>query len=319
MKIEFQKALVTGGAGFIGSHLVDALVGGGCRVVVLDDLSTGRLDNLNRVRQTIEFHQRDVRDANSVAVAAADCDVIFHQAAVVSVPYSVDHPLESAHVNEIGTLNVLEAARIHRIRRVVFASSCAVYGDDPALPKHESMPIKPISPYALQKAIGEQYAALYKSLHQMDMICLRYFNVFGPRQDPSSAYSGVISIFMQHAVTGKQPSIYGDGNQTRDFVFVSDVVAANLAAAQAPVVEEPVYNIGSQNAVSINELWSCIRDLAGITLDPHYKAPRSGDLLASRADIRAAASKLGFSPRYSFEKGLEITFDWYKNAYSAGK
>ena len=251
MRRKIGKALVTGGAGFIGSNLVDALLREGADVKVLDNLSTGRLKNLERVERQIEFKQGDIRDIETVKSICYGCDIVFHQAAVVSVPQTVEDPLMSAAVNDTGTLNVLEAARNVGVKRVVLASSCAVYGDDPELPKQEHMIVKPQSPYAVQKYTSEMNAGLYYELYGLETVCLRYFNVFGPRQDPTSPYSGVISIFMASAAQGRQPIIYGDGMQYRDFVFVNDVVNANLLAAVADKAKGGVFNIGTGQYVTI--------------------------------------------------------------------
>ncbi|RLC23000.1 MAG: hypothetical protein DRH21_07590, partial [Deltaproteobacteria bacterium] len=227
MSSKFNKALVTGGAGFIGSHIVDALVAEGCDVVVLDDLSSGSLSNLEHIKNKITFYKGTIQDQKILMKASENCEVIFHQAAMVSVTKTVDNPVDSAFINDLGTLFVLESARQNKVKRVVLASSSAVYGDDPLLPKHENMPLKPMSPYAVQKLTGELYARIYYDLYGLETVCLRYFNVYGPRQDPSSPYSGVISIFMTRAVSKKPPVICGDGKQYRDFVFVKDVVKAN--------------------------------------------------------------------------------------------
>ena len=311
MSLRFTKALVTGGAGFIGSHLVDGLLSEGCQVTVIDDLSTGSLANLEHVKERITFYQEDIRNQEILIKAAIDCDIIFHLAAVVSVPQTVDNPIDSAMVNEMGTLLVLEAARHNKINRVVLSSSCAVYGDDPAIPKHENMNLKPQSPYAVQKLSNEFYARLYFELYELETVCLRYFNVYGPRQDPSSPYSGVISIFMTKAVSNSTPVIYGDGNQYRDFIFVADVVRANLLAAGTDEAGGKIFNIGTGGFVRINELWEMISRQADCKIKPEYKPSRPGDILESVANIDSAAKILGFEPEYSFEKGLEITFNYY--------
>ena len=304
-------ALVTGGAGFIGSHLVDALIGQGARVTVIDNLSTGRRENLREAGPGLHFHEGDIRDRDLLKKLMHGVDVVFHQAAVVSVPLSVAQPLESAEVNEMGTLTVLETARQAGCRRVVLASSSAVYGDDPQLPKREEMTLRPLSPYAIQKMVGEHYAGLYGTLYGLETACLRYFNVFGPRQDPSSPYSGVISIFMDRAVAGRAPSIYGDGEQTRDFVYVQDVVAANLGAATARDAAGQVFNIGTGQTITVNRLWQNVAELAGIDLAPEYQPARDGDIVHSVAAIAAARQHLGFDPAVSFEEGLARTYDWY--------
>ena len=311
MTLKFKKALVTGGAGFIGSHLVEGLLSKGCEVTVLDNLSTGRLSNLGHIRDHIIFYQGDIRDQEILVKAARDCDIIFHHAAVVSVPWTVDNPVDSAMVNQMGTLFVLEAARKNNVKRVVIASSSAVYGDDPVLPKHENMNPKPQSPYAVQKLTGEFYTNLYLDLYGLETVCLRYFNVYGPRQDPSSPYSGVISIFMTRACSKEAPVIYGDGNQYRDFVFVKDVVRFNLLAADAGKASGKIFNVGTGRFVRINSLWEMISKLAGIDIKPEHEPPRPGDILESVADIDCAGKDLGFEPDYSFEKGLEITFNYY--------
>lgn len=310
--MNFKKALITGGAGFIGSHLADSLTDAGCKVVILDNLTTGNLFNLRQIEEKITFYEGDIRDPEILDKAAKDCDVIFHEAAVVSVPQTVQNPVGSAMVNDIGTLRVLEAARRNSVKRVVLASSCAIYGDDPVLPKNENMEPKPMSPYAVQKLTGEFYARLYRNLYGLETVNLRYFNVYGPRQDPSSPYSGVISIFLTKAAAGQAPVIYGDGSQYRDFVFVQDVVRANLRAAVAERAVGKFFNVGTGGFIRIKDLWEMISGLAGVSAKPEYKPPRPGDIRESVADIDRARSLLGFNPEYSFEKGLKITHDWYR-------
>ncbi|MDX9785251.1 MAG: SDR family oxidoreductase [Desulfobacterales bacterium] len=309
-----SKALITGGAGFIGSNLADALVARGWGVTVLDNLSTGHLSNLARVKDKITFIEGDIRDSKAVKAAGKGCDVIFHQAAVVSVPQTVQMPVESAMVNDIGTLTVLEAARKNGSRRIVLASSCAVYGDEPTLPKTEAMPLKPMSPYAVQKMGGEYYARLYHELYGVETVCLRYFNVYGPRQDPSSPYSGVISIFLTRVAEKKQPVIYGDGDQSRDFIFVQDVVKANILAATTPGVSGSVFNIGTGHAVTVNHLWDSICRLENVQIDAIHQSPRPGDIRHSLANIASAKESLGFSPDYVFEDGLALTYGWYQKS-----
>ena len=313
MNLKFKRTLVTGGAGFIGSHLVDALLSSGCEVKVIDNLSTGRLSNLEHIKDRISFYPSDIRDQEKLNKATRDCDTIFHLAAVVSVPFTVKNPLDSAMVNDMGTLYVLEAARKNRVKRVVFSSSCAVYGDDPTVPKNEYMNPKPKSPYAVQKLASEFYTRLYFELYNIETVCLRYFNVYGPRQDPSSPYSGVISIFMTKAGSKSSPVIYGNGEQFRDFIFVKDVVRANLLAANTDEAIGKTYNIGTSQFVPVNRVWAMISRLAGKNIKPEYKPPRPGDILESVADIERAKKDLGFVPKYSFENGLKETFDWYMN------
>jgi len=312
MKIEFTKALVTGGAGFIGSHLVEALVAAGSRVAVLDNLSSGRFSNLEHLKDRIEFHENDIRQLKVLTKVAQDCDVIFHLAAVVAVQQTINDPVDSAMINDIGTINVLEAARRNNIQRFVFASSCAVYGDDPRLPKNESMPLVPTSPYAVHKLAAEHHARVYSELFGLKTTSLRFFNVFGPRQDPSSPYSGVISIFITRAIAGQAPVIYGDGNQSRDFVYVRDVVKALILAANSNDSAGKSLNIGTGTSVSINRLWELIASQAGRQLAPVYAPARAGDILHSVADIDLAESLLKFTPDYSLEQGLAATLEWYR-------
>jgi nucleoside-diphosphate-sugar epimerase len=316
MKLSFKKALVTGGAGFIGSHLVEVLVSGKCKVTVVDNLSSGNLSNIEPLKDRITFYEGDIRQMDVLKKAARDCDVIFHLAAVVSVPQTVDNPVESAEINDIGTLNVFEAARSQNVRRIVFSSSCAVYGDDPELPKTEDMNPKPTSPYAVQKLSAEHYARIYDELYGLESVCLRYFNVFGPRQDPSSPYSGVISIFMTRAVSNEPPVIYGDGRQSRDFVYVRDVVNANLLAAAINQPRGSIFNVGTGNQVSINQLWELIASLGGRhELRPKYASARAGDIKHSFAGMEFTKSMLKFNPEYSLAQGLKMTFEWYKQCH----
>lgn len=312
MNVNFKKAMVTGGAGFIGSHISDALINSGCEVVVVDDLSSGRLANLEHIRNKISFYQGKIFDAELMAKACQGCEVIFHEAALVSVPKSVEMPIESAMINDIGTLTVLETARKCGVKRVVLASSSAVYGDNPESPKRETMMPEPMTPYAVQKLTGELNARVYHLMFGIETVCLRYFNVFGPRQDPSSPYSGVISIFLSKAASKQSPTIYGNGTQTRDFIFVKDVVKANLLAAVSEKAAGKVFNVGTGNCVTINYLWEAICRMSGLNIAPAYMPFRSGDILESLANIDRAKAELGFVPEYSFEQGLTITSEWYK-------
>ena len=308
-----KKCLVTGGAGFIGSNLVERLVGISVEVKVLDNLSSGFLQNLEPFREYIEFIEGDVRDIGTLQQVMSEVEVVFHQAALVSVPQSIEDPIETGMVNDLGTLSVLEAARHSGVRRVVFASSCAVYGDLPQLPKKEEMDTKPLSPYAASKLNGETYARLYGDLYGLETVCLRYFNVYGPRQDPSSPYSGVISIFMDNAARGERPTIYGDGEQYRDFVYVADVVQANLLAAQGENISGSTINVGTGKSVTVNSLWKNIAELAGVQGEPKRANFRPGDIRESVAEISRAHELLDYQPRYSLEEGLQFTWEWYRN------
>ncbi len=308
-----KKAMVTGGAGFIGSHLVDALIERGYAVVVLDNLSSGNKKNLEKVAERLDFIQGDICNMADVEDACRGCDLVFHLAAVVSVTESMQRPRETALVNELGCLNVLEASRRQGVRRVVLSSSSAVYGEQPGLPKKETMPLGPISPYALHKLINEQYADLYFKLYGMETVSLRYFNVYGPRQDPSSPYSGVISIFLTRAINGVAPVIFGNGSQFRDFVYVRDVVAANLAAATAKDAPGKAINIGTGQAITILLLWQTIQHISGTVMEAVHEVPRQGDILESVADIDFAQSLLGYVPGYSFKMGIAETYDWYRH------
>ncbi|MBW2411116.1 MAG: SDR family oxidoreductase [Deltaproteobacteria bacterium] len=317
MSSEISHALVTGGAGFIGSHIVEALIAKGCKVTVLDNLSTGSESNLDPVKNNITFLEGDIRDRPVLDKAAQSCDTIFHLAAVVSVPETIEDPVNSALTNDMGTLYVLEAAREKGVRRVVFSSSCAVYGDDPRLPKNEAMNPAPCSPYAVQKLTGEHHVRLGFDLYGLETVSLRYFNVYGPRQDPSSPYSGVISIFMNKAVEDQAPVIFGDGNQSRDFIYVADVVKANLLAATTAPAQGQTINIGTGADTQINRLWEMICALSGSTHRPQHEPSRSGDIYASVADISHAKSLLGFEIDYPFGRGLELTYRWYLSEQKA--
>lgn len=296
--------LVTGGAGFIGSHLVDTLVAEGHEVRVLDNLATGNAENL-RYSPKVEFIRGDIRDLGAVERAVAGVSIIFHQAALPSVPRSIADPISCHDVNATGTLNVLLAARDAGVKRVVFASSSSVYGNTPELPKRESMPTKPLSPYAAAKLQGEHYGRLFHQLYGLETVGLRYFNVFGPRQNPNSEYAAAIPKFIRLILSGKQPTVYGDGEQTRDFTPVQNVVDANLGAAFSPLAPGKVYNVGCGSRVSLNGLLSLVGKIVGREVRPEYLPAKAGDVRDSLADIEAARRELGYEPRMRIEAALE--------------
>jgi len=308
--------LVTGGAGFIGSHLTEEAARRGHRVRVADDLITGKRANLAHV-SGVEFLQGDLADLAFARKAVAGVEFVLHQAAIPSVPRSVADPLTSHRANVDATLNVLLAARDAGVRRVVFAGSSSAYGNTRTLPKYEAMPTYPLSPYALQKVVGEQYLQLFTSLYGLETVTTRYFNVFGPRQDPSSPYSGVISVFANALLDDRSPTIYGDGEQTRDFTYVADVVDGVLRAVEASNVSGEVLNIAAGGRISLNRLFYTMRTLIGSSVTPVYAAARAGDVRDSQADITKARTLLGFDPKVSFEDGLRLTVDSYRTLRGA--
>ncbi|MCA9590345.1 MAG: NAD-dependent epimerase/dehydratase family protein [Myxococcales bacterium] len=299
-----MRTLVTGGAGFIGSHIVRRLLELGHAVRVLDDFSTGSRDNLAEVSSDVEITAGDVRDADALERVANGCEVIFHEAAIVSVPYSIEHPMESHAVNVVGTLNTLEVARRVGARRVVFASSAAVYGAEPTLPKVESMLPAPISPYGVEKLTCEHYLAAWAHLFGVETVALRYFNVFGPRQDPSSPYSGVISVFVDRLLAGRGVTFFGDGRQTRDFVYAGDVAEANVLAASARGVSGRAYNVACGRETSLLDLATMIGDAVGRPVVRTFEPARVGDIARSSADIGRARDELGYAPAVTVEEGL---------------
>ena len=303
--------LVTGGAGFIGSHLVEELVRRGESVRVVDDLSTGRRHNLLPFPD-VEFIEGDLADLDVARRAVTGVEYVLHQAAIPSVPRSVLDPMASHRANVDASLNVLLAARDAGVTRVVYAGSSSAYGIAPIVPKIESMPAAPLSPYALQKFMVEQYCQLFSRLYGLETVTLRYFNVFGPRQDPSSPYSGVISLFISALCGGRQPTIYGDGEQTRDFTYVANVVDGVLRACLARGVSGEVINVATGGRISLNELFRVVRDAVGALVEPVYAAARSGDVRDSQADIRKARRTLGYEPTVGFEDGLKKTLEWYR-------
>jgi UDP-glucose 4-epimerase len=301
-----MKYLVTGGCGFIGSHIAEALVEKGHAVRIYDNLSSGHEENIARVRAQVEFIRADVRDFSALREAAAGMDGIFHEAALVSVFDSVERPRDNNEINIAGTLNVLLAAREQKVKRVVFASSAAIYGNDPALPKKEKMPPSPESPYALAKLTGEHYLSVFHKLYGLKTTALRYFNVFGPRQDPSSMYSGVISKFADDIRTGATPTIFGNGRQTRDFIYVKDVVRANLIAMSSRKTGRgEVLNIATGRRTSLLDLLKAFGDIYGRKIRPAFKPVRPGDVRHSVADIARARRVLGFKPGHTLRQGLQ--------------
>jgi UDP-glucose 4-epimerase len=305
-----MKYLITGGCGFIGSHISEALVKDGHEVVIFDDLSSGYERNISHFRSRVEFIKGDVRDVNTLDRAVRGMDYVFHEAALVSVFDSVERPADNNAINITGTLNVLSAARAHRVKRVVMASSAAAYGNEPALPKNEAMRPAPESPYALAKITGEYYMHVFHSLYGLETVALRYFNVYGPRQDPSSMYSGVISKFSDVLKKGGSPVIFGDGAQSRDFVYVKDVVKANLLAMHSEKAGKgDVFNVATGKGVSLLELLGAMCKLFGGNAEPVFKAARAGDIRHSLADIARARDVLGYSPQYSLENGLKELFN----------
>ena len=300
------RVLVTGGAGFIGSHLVEALVKAKHKVTVLDNLSTGKLANLVSVKNGITFIKGDISNDSVLKKSCAKQDFVFHLAAIASVPYSIKHPLETNEVNATGTLKVLLAAHAAKVKRFVYSSSAAVYGDEPSLPKKETSPLRPQTPYASTKLAGEQYTIMFNELYGMETVALRYFNVYGPRQDPASPYSGVITKFVSALSKKQQPVIYGDGMQTRDFIFVSDVVKANLKAMKTKVTGR-VFNIATGIQVSIKEMLAHLCEILNVKFSPKYIQRAPGDILHSVADISEAKKSLSFHPEVTFHEGLEQT------------
>jgi nucleoside-diphosphate-sugar epimerase len=305
--------LVTGGAGFIGSHLTEELTRRGDRVRVVDSLVTGKRQNLAHI-DGVEFIEGDLVDMEIARRAVDGMDFVLHQAAIPSVPRSVQDPLTSHLANIDATLNVLIAARDAKVTRVVYAGSSSAYGDTPTLPKIETMPTAPLSPYALQKLVGEQYCQMFTRLYGLETVTIRYFNVFGPRQDPSSPYSGVISLFISSLCEGRQPTIYGDGGQTRDFTYVANVVDGVLRACTAPQASGEVINVATGGRISINVLFENVRALVGATVEPIYSGARAGDVRDSQADIGKARQLLSYEPCVTFEDGLEKTVAWYRGS-----
>ncbi len=314
-----KKCVVTGGAGFIGSTLVRALLKrGDAEVVVVDNLSTGRESNLHEVQASVELRRADIRDFDQIREPLLGADTVFHLAAIPSVPRSISEPVPSHQSNVDGTFNVLRACVEGGVRRVVYAASSSAYGGSEVLPKVETMAPDPKSPYAAQKLAGEYFASAFHLCFGIETVSLRYFNVYGPRQDPSSPYSGVISVFIRCLEERVSPTIFGDGEQSRDFTFVEDVADLTLKAASAPGVAGGLYNAGNGGRYTLNQVWETLQGIKGVKIPAIYGPPRAGDVRHSQADTTAAARDLGLSPRFTLEQGLRRTLDWYRDARMKG-
>ena len=307
-----MRYLVTGGAGFIGSNTVDELVRRGHSVVVLDDLSGGKEENLAEVRNKITFIKGNITDIEVVRKAIFEADYVIHLAARTSVPYSMKDPIETNRINIDGTLNVLVAARDAKVKRIVFAASSSAYGETPTLPKTESMQPQPISPYGVTKYVGELYAQTFGRCYGLENVSLRYFNIFGPRQDPGSPYSGVLAKFCTAFLEETEPVIFGDGSQSRDFTYVDNAVQANLLACEAPRASGKVFNVGTGERINLNEIVEALCKISGKRLQPRYDPPRDGDIRDSQADITQARGLLGYEPQVGLAEGLQRTFEWYR-------
>jgi UDP-glucose 4-epimerase len=304
--------LVTGGAGFIGSHIATALVDRGDHVRILDNLSTGHLQNIKHIADKVDFIEGDLTDADVVAEAVADVDCIFHQGALASVPRSVEAPLDSNAACVTGTVTVLDRARRAGVRRVVYAASSSLYGDQPNSSKRESDLPAPISPYGAAKLAGEYYCQAFAATYDIETVALRYFNVFGPRQDPDSPYSAVIPIFITALLEGRRPTIYGDGLQSRDFTYVANVVEGNLLAADAAGVSGGSFNIANGRSITLLEMLATLNKYLGTDVQPLFDPPRTGDIRESMADITRARADLGYEPKVSFDEGMRLSIDYYR-------
>jgi nucleoside-diphosphate-sugar epimerase len=307
-----MKALVTGGGGFIGSHVAERLLHDGYEVRVLDNFSSGRRSNLLAFADEIELVEGDIQSYERAHTAVRGCDLVVHQAALPSVPRSVQDPLTSNASNVIGTLNLLLAARDSGVQRVVCASSSSVYGANEAMPKAEELPAVPISPYAVGKLASEGYCRSFWEVYGLDTVALRYFNVFGPRQDPLSQYAAVVPVFINTLLDGEQPAIYGEGSQTRDFTYVDNVIEGTVLALTAPDVGGKVYNVAFGEGVTVNALFELLREITGVDVEPRYVEARAGEVLHSQADISRATRELGYRPAVSLREGLELTTDYYR-------
>ena len=308
-------ALVTGGAGFIGSHIASALIAGGARVRILDDLSTGHRENLQEIGGDIDFIQGSVADEELLNTALEGVELVFHEAAIPSVPRSVEAPRQTHIASVDGTFSLLMAARDQNVRRVVYAASSSAYGDQPTLPKSEQMLPDPLSPYAVAKLVGEYYCQVFTRVYGLETVSLRYFNVFGPRQDPGSQYSGVVSRFISALLSDERPVIYGDGEQSRDFTYIENVVFANLSAAEAPDAAGKVINVANGERITLNQLLAELKDLTGKQdVTAEYLEPRIGDVRHSLADISMARELLGYVSKVDLREGLQRTIDWWKSS-----
>jgi nucleoside-diphosphate-sugar epimerase len=305
--------VVTGGGGFIGSHIVENLVRQRNTVVkVIDDFSTGKRENVEAFKNDVEIIEADIADTKNLAQCLKGADYVIHQAAIPSVPKSILDPLKSHNANVNGTLNLLLACRDAGVKRVVYASSSSLYGDSPTLPKREGMMPDPLSPYGAQKLFAEMYCEVFTKAYGLETVSLRYFNVFGPRQDSTSQYSGVLALFIPAVLQGRRPTIYGDGLQSRDFTYVQNVVEANLLACKVPGVGGQVFNVACGDRITVNSMLHQINKIVGVDISPVYAEPRSGDIKHSQADITRAREHLGYEPKVSFEEGLRATVEWYR-------
>jgi len=308
-------ALVTGGAGFIGSHIASGLIRSGARVRIIDDLSTGYRENVEEIGADVDFVEASLADETAVRKVLEDVELVFHEAAIPSVPRSVENPRQTHIASVDSTFSLLLASRDQRVRRVVYAASSSAYGDQPTLPKVETMLPDPLSPYAVAKLVGEYYCQVFTRVYELETVSLRYFNVFGPRQDPSSQYSGVISRFISALLSDQRPVIYGDGEQSRDFTYIDNVVAANLKAAETTKGIGQVINIANGERVTLNQLLDHLKKLTGKNeVQVDYQDPRRGDVRDSLADIARAREFLDFAPQVDLQTGLELTMDWWKNS-----
>ena len=314
-----KKYIVTGGAGFIGSTLVRSLLAqDDGEVHVIDNLLTGHEANVSEVLDRIGFHHADICRYSEIAPVLRDASVVFHLAAIPSVPRSIDDPIPSHDINIDGTFNVLRACVEGGVGRVVYAASSSAYGDTEVLPKVETMAPYPRSPYAVQKLVGEYYCSVFDTCFHLETVALRFFNVYGPRQDPSSPYSGVLSLFMKALLERRPPTIFGDGGQSRDFTYVEDVAALCIKASAAPGVSGQVFNAGNGNRYTLNHVWELLQKIEDVSIPANYGPPRAGDVRDSQADTTAAAARLGHAPVFTLEEGLRCTLEWYRRQFLQG-